>query len=101
MPELFRVLGYKIYFWSNENDEPVHVHCPTGVPSKNETKLWITSDGNVILEHNKSRIPAKDLSRIIKFLESNEKQIVRAWVEFFGTKAIFVDGGVREDDEAK
>lgn len=29
MPQIFRVAGYLIYFWSNENEplEPVHVHC--------------------------------------------------------------------------
>ncbi|MDE5577502.1 MAG: DUF4160 domain-containing protein, partial [Oscillospiraceae bacterium] len=26
MPNLFTVCGYKIYFWANENDEPIHVH---------------------------------------------------------------------------
>ncbi|WP_423806022.1 DUF4160 domain-containing protein, partial [Phascolarctobacterium succinatutens] len=26
MPNLFIILGYKVYFWSNENDEPIHVH---------------------------------------------------------------------------
>jgi|GEM_PF-5883103 len=26
MPEYLRTAGYKIYFWSNETDEPIHFH---------------------------------------------------------------------------
>ena len=28
MPQIFRVAGYIVYFWSNENEplEPIHVH---------------------------------------------------------------------------
>ena len=53
MPQVFVILGYIVYFWSNENDEPIHVHVCKGSPQKDETKVWITEDGPV-LEHNKS-----------------------------------------------
>ncbi|WP_148228243.1 DUF4160 domain-containing protein [Treponema succinifaciens] len=26
MPVYIRTLGYKIYIWSNEKDEPIHFH---------------------------------------------------------------------------
>lgn len=39
MPSIFNVFGYKIYFWSNENGEPVHVHICKGVPKANATKV--------------------------------------------------------------
>lgn len=26
VPNLFRYLGYTIFFWANENFEPIHVH---------------------------------------------------------------------------
>ncbi len=42
MPNLFTILGYKVYFWSNENDEPIHVHISKGIPSKNAAKIWLT-----------------------------------------------------------
>ena len=48
MPQIFRVAGYLVYFWSNENEplEPVHVHITDGVPAANATKVWITKSGN-------------------------------------------------------
>ena len=29
LPKLFMVSGYTVYFWSNENGEPIHVHVAT------------------------------------------------------------------------
>ena len=50
MPNLFTILGYKVYFWSNENNEPIHVHISKGIPSKNAAKIWLTRNGGCILE---------------------------------------------------
>ena len=36
MPKIFTIKGYIVYFWSNENDEPIHVHVAKGVPRPNE-----------------------------------------------------------------
>lgn len=61
MPSIFNVFGYKIYFWSNENGEPIHVHICKGVPRKNATKVWLTKEGKVKIEHNKSRVSRGDM----------------------------------------
>ena len=47
MPQLLRVGPYTIYFWSNENEplEPVHVHITEGRPTRDATKIWISSTG--------------------------------------------------------
>ena len=41
LPNLFTVSGYKIYFWSNENNEPIHVHVSKGQPTPNSTKTGL------------------------------------------------------------
>ncbi|MDQ7095032.1 DUF4160 domain-containing protein [Desulfosporosinus sp. PR] len=40
MPSLFRIGEYLVYFWSNENNEPIHVHIGKGKPNANATKVW-------------------------------------------------------------
>ena len=67
MPIYIRTLGYKIYFWSNENDplEPIHVHVSEGSPNASATKIWITKAGKCYLCHNNSHIPAKILRNIM------------------------------------
>ena len=78
MPQVFVILGYIVYFWSNENDEPIHVHVCKGSTQKDATKVWITEDGPV-LEHNKSKIPKKDLKRILAWIAMNDELIIKKW----------------------
>lgn len=78
MPQVFVILGYIVYFWSNENDEPIHVHVCKGSPQKDATKVWITEDGPV-LEHNKSKMPKKDLKRILAWIAMNDELIIKKW----------------------
>ena len=47
MPSILEFLGYKIYFWSNENFEPIHVHISKGNPTIHSTKVWLTKAGRV------------------------------------------------------
>ena len=35
LPSLFEQYGYKIFFWSNENNEPIHVYVSKGTPHGN------------------------------------------------------------------
>ena len=81
MPTLFEIFGYRIFFWSNENNEPIHVHVCRGKPSADATKIWLESEP--LLEHNKSQIPAKDLNRIMKWLAANRDLIIGKWKEHF------------------
>ena len=56
LPSLFTVSGYKVYFGSNENGEPIHVHVAKGKPTPNGTKIWLTRTGGCILASNGSHI---------------------------------------------
>lgn len=85
LPSLFNVFGYKIYFWSNENGEPIHVHVCKGTPTKNATKVWITSSGGALVCHNKSRIPDKDLQKLLLFIICNKIIIANNWINYFGS----------------
>ena len=53
MPQLLRVGPYVIYYWSNESEplKPVHVHIADGRPTRDATKIWITSMGRALLCH--------------------------------------------------
>ena len=83
MPNLFTVSGYKIYFWSNENDEPIHVHVSKGQPVPNSTKIWLTRNGGCILADNGSKIPKSELNKLMEFISAQFFLICAAWKEFF------------------
>ena len=89
MPTLFEFLGYRIYFWSNEGNEPVHVHVAKRKQTANATKIWLPPESNPVVVHNHSRIPKKDLDRILKFLAQNRDNIISRWYNYFNREEKF------------
>ena len=85
MPNLFTVSGYKVYFWSNENQEPVHVHISKGKPTPNSTKVWLTRTGGCILASNGSRISQKELDEVMGIISAQFFLICAEWKKFFLT----------------
>ena len=84
LPTWGELFGYRLFFWSKENDEPVHIHVCKGVPTPNATKIWIPPTGNPIVAHNHSGIPTKDLNRLLKGIAANKESIVYSWYQHFG-----------------
>lgn len=84
LPTLFEIYGYRIFFWSNENNEPVHVHVCKGQPTANSTKIWLPPESNPVLANNNSQIPQKDLNRILKSIAQNREMIIARWYDYFG-----------------
>ena len=79
MPIFLRYASYIVFFWVNENDEPIHFHVSEGRPSESSTKIWILSDGSFLLAHNKSRIPVRVLNRIFQVMQDNIDDYKRQW----------------------
>lgn len=84
MPQIFKIAGYLIYFWSNEGEplEPVHVHITNGVPTANTTKVWVTRSGNCLLANNASKIPNRVLRDLMAVIEARSGEVVKKWYEF-------------------
>ena len=78
-----KVAGYKIFFWSNEINEAIHVHISRGKLSQNSTKVWITKAGGCILCNNKSRIPNSDLNKLLNIISRHYFLIISKWKEYY------------------
>ncbi|WP_407399299.1 DUF4160 domain-containing protein [Anaerovibrio sp.] len=83
LPTLFEIFGYRIFFWSNEAGEPIHVHVCRGKPTGNTTKIWLPPDSNPVVANNNSNIPEKDLKRIMKMIALNRDTIIAQWYDYF------------------
>lgn len=83
LPSLFTVSGYKVFFWSNEKGEPIHVHVGKGKPTSNATKIWLTKSGGCILAGNGSKIPPKELNELMEFISAQFFMICAEWKRFF------------------
>ena len=88
LPSLFVVSGYRVFFWSNEEGEPIHVHVCKGRPSPNATKLWLTKTGGCIVASNGSGIPPRELRELTEFVSAQFFMICAKWKEFFVTDEI-------------
>ena len=54
------------------------------MPRENSTKVWLTSSGGTVVANNRSRIPSKDLFRLLVFIEANIPNTQFLWVNRFG-----------------
>ena len=88
MPSLFRIGGYLVFFWSNENNEPIHVHIVKGKPSPNATKVWLTQAGQCIVANNSSKIPQNDLNELLDVISAQFFMICQKWKEHFKVEEI-------------
>lgn len=91
MPVYLRTLGYKIYFWSNEKDEPVHFHITKGEPSENDTKVWVLSNGSFKIANNKGKISNNDLNRIFSIMQSYYFDYLAFWKKYFSDETKFYE----------
>ena len=84
MPQLFKMGGYVVFFWSNEGmpAEPIHVHIAK-TPGPAATKVWITHNGGALVANNNSKIPSNDLKTLLRAIEANSERIIRKWKEHF------------------
>ena len=88
LPSLFTVSGYKVYFWSNEGGEPIHVHVAKGRSVPNATKIWLTTSGGCILASNGSNISSRELHELMEFISAQFFLICSEWKKFFITDDI-------------
>lgn len=88
MPNLFKFGPYSLYFWSNEGNEPIHVHISIKRASKNSAKFWLLKSGEVQLAYNHAGFSKKELSGITEFIVTNYPYIVERWKEYFSLDTV-------------
>jgi hypothetical protein len=77
MPTVLRWGSYRAFFYSNERDEPAHVHVREG---NKEVEIWL-HDLTVALN---MRFAAHEISDIIRYLREHRGDLLRAWNAHFG-----------------
>ena len=77
MPTVFTVQGFRFFFYSNENNEPMHVHIEKG----NATgKIWLEPAIKVVYMYGFSSGEERQIMQIV----ANKIQIVKQkWNEYF------------------
>jgi hypothetical protein len=77
VPVIARVGPYRFFFYSNENDEPPHVHVQR---ERMLAKFWLE---DVSLAESK-RFVAHELREMERIVVEHRAEFLEAWHEFFG-----------------
>ncbi len=74
MPTILLVMGWRFFFYSNERNEPIHIHCKKG---DKECKYWLDSINfgvEAAYSYNMNNKDNRDVKKIIfeyfDFIES-------------------------------
>jgi hypothetical protein len=78
MPTILRINGYRFFFYSNENDEPAHVHVEKGDA---EAKIWLEPTMAVAYFRGFNSGEQND---IMDITAENLKSFLNKWYEYFG-----------------
>jgi hypothetical protein len=76
MPTVFELFGYRFFFYSNENNEPMHIHVDKGGA---KAKYWISG----IAEVYSYGFKARERRDIKKLVIENADKIIEHWNNFF------------------
>ena len=77
MPVIFLEKGYKFKFYSNENDEPAHVHVSKG---DGNAKYWLEPAIGEVYSYGFTGRERRDIRKIIR---SNSDLLKKKWHEYF------------------
>jgi hypothetical protein len=79
MPTILVMLGWRFFFYSNERNEPVHVHCQKGGA---EAKYWLDVEAFDLVEAFGYGMSPADRKIVRKIIFENFEYIVSQWNEF-------------------
>ena len=76
MPTVLRIKGYRFFFFSNEGNEPVHIHVESG---DGYCKFWV----NPVYLAYSTGYNSAELNKIRRLVEQHSNQIEEKWHEHF------------------
>ena len=65
MPTILVIMGWRLFFYANEGNEPIHVHCSKG---DMECKYWLDRDNFNLEEAFSFSLSPKDMREIRKII---------------------------------
>ena len=79
MPTVLVIRGWRLFFYANENNEPIHIHCRKG---ERECKYWLIRDLFDLDEAYAFGMSPRDKREIKKIIFEHFEYIEERWDEF-------------------
>lgn len=80
MPTVLYMLGWRLFFYSNEGNEPIHIHAEKG---DMECKFWILEDEYEIDEAYAYNLNPSSKKEIKKIIYQHLDLIISEWKSYF------------------
>jgi hypothetical protein len=80
MPTILVIAGWRIFFYSNEGQEPIHVHAEK---AEMEIKLWIDTENFEITEAFAFNVTPQAKREIKKIIYEHFDYIISEWNRYF------------------
>ncbi|MBC7588181.1 MAG: DUF4160 domain-containing protein [Chitinophagaceae bacterium] len=78
MPVVLVINGFRFFFYSNENNEPIHIHV---AKADADGKIWLEPIIKIAYLHGFS---PKEENYILEIVEANIKLFKQKWNGYFG-----------------
>ena len=79
MPTVLRVGGFRFFFYSNEGEEPPHIHAERAEAA---AKFWLQPDVRLAWS---IRFRKRDRTRLQELVEEHQGWFLEKWDEFFAS----------------
>jgi hypothetical protein len=80
MPTVLFIFGWRLFFYSNEGNEPPHVHAQK---AEMDCKFWLVPDTFEIIEEYTYNIPPASKREIRKIIFEHFEYIITEWYKHF------------------
>ena len=81
MPTILLLHGWRFYFYSNEGNEPMHIHAQK---AERECKYWLDADAFEIQQAFAYNLSARDTREVRQIIFQNFDYIVAEWRRIHG-----------------
>ena len=78
MPTILVIFGWRLHFYANEGNEPIHIHCTKG---DMDCKFWLDRENFDISEAYSYNLTPKERRNIRKIILENFEYIEDQWDE--------------------
>lgn len=79
MPAILLIMGWRFFFYANEGNEPIHIHCQK---AEKECKYWLDSNNFSVEEAYTYRMNNKDKRQVKKIIYEYFEFIENEWLRF-------------------